>query len=227
MLNGEKKVHFKMYKAGRQWLVAGIAAFGLGAAVTTLSGQTVSAATTDSVQTSPVQSAAPAQSASSAADTRTSTSAGTSTSSAASNVAPSATSSASLKGSSTQLSSASTPNSSAESEELQSSESAEVSTSSASDATLNNDSLGTGSESKAPSTPTVAYKANSTDTNVNLGSADGSKPITQNDITDNFTFNSNPKTGEFDSKDSNTVVLTPDEQYQSGNLTLNTKIDLP
>ncbi|MCI1972772.1 MAG: KxYKxGKxW signal peptide domain-containing protein, partial [Lactobacillus sp.] len=39
----EIKVHFKMYKAGRQWLVAGIAAFGLGITVTTAGGQQVQA----------------------------------------------------------------------------------------------------------------------------------------------------------------------------------------
>ncbi|WP_125702321.1 KxYKxGKxW signal peptide domain-containing protein [Lacticaseibacillus daqingensis] len=38
------KVHYKMYKAGKQWLVAGIAALGLGAGVATLNGQNVAAA---------------------------------------------------------------------------------------------------------------------------------------------------------------------------------------
>ncbi|WP_203628462.1 mucin-binding protein [Lacticaseibacillus mingshuiensis] len=32
MSNGDRKVHFKMYKAGRKWLVAGIALFGIGTA---------------------------------------------------------------------------------------------------------------------------------------------------------------------------------------------------
>lgn len=36
MEKGETKVHFKLYKAGRQWLVASIAIVGLGVATSPL-----------------------------------------------------------------------------------------------------------------------------------------------------------------------------------------------
>ncbi|WP_054666539.1 lectin-like domain-containing protein, partial [Lacticaseibacillus camelliae] len=208
MNNREIKVHFKMYKAGRQWLVAGIAAFGLGIGISTVGGQSVSAATNDAAVTAtqqvPDQVASAASEAPSAAAAQTD-SASSSATDSTSSAAPAASSAAPLTATSA-ASKAATPDAAPTQKAFVDATSADPTTD--------------GSQSAAPSSDAATSDAATDDSeNKNL---DGSSKT----LDANFKANGNASIATSADDQSAIVTLTPDLENQSGNLTLNTQIDL-
>lgn len=73
----DAKLHFKMYKAGRKWLIAGVAAFGVGVAITQINAPEVLADTTTLTSSATVTSGEPAATNSTVTDTTESAASGT------------------------------------------------------------------------------------------------------------------------------------------------------
>ncbi|WP_179393922.1 lectin-like domain-containing protein [Lacticaseibacillus absianus] len=212
MLRQESKLHYKLYKAGRQWLVAGIAVAGLGVGLAQLDNQRVAAAEQPSAQAGSPATAA--TSTPSAGDAATAPAAapgeGTETREAPS-PEPETPASATV----TPAPEAETPVAAAVTATSQ-----QALTPSAPQTTAV-----TGTPSTQPAEPADAAApaddatAVPDDQSQNLDLT-GSKA----DVTNNFKANGDATIGGAD--ESATVTLTPNAKRQSGNLTLNSQIDL-
>ncbi|WP_164507875.1 lectin-like domain-containing protein [Lacticaseibacillus suibinensis] len=219
MEKGEKKVHFKMYKAGRQWLVAGIAAVGLGAGMATLfSGQIA--------DTQTVYAATQGEQAEDTQSQSTKTAAGATVANANQS---DTNNSQSLNATGT----AATATGEGE-EQVNSTTDQTEHPSPQDDITQTVTSSDAGTTGNGASETPTSETSDSGDSNngtSDTDTADQSMVVTVNgqnldDLKGSFTYHSNPDNPNAGIKDNGQVILTTAEKRQSGNLTLNNQIDL-